>query len=223
MPNSGRIFCVVTELTYLAGTIPPETLAAVTASVRRSESLWDLAFGVRAADRDTVLIAATLRQTDPVAAITEVAGVVDRALLTTGLFEEFDVTGKVLRVAPAEAGEPDRQPARPEAGTVTIQLRGRVSQGRWDDLMSFLTRAIPFYEGPGGIHVRLLRDVADPDAFIEVIEYETAEAYAADQHRVENDPAMIARLEEWRGLLAGPIEVQTLNEIIPGRRRITII
>jgi hypothetical protein len=96
-----------------------------------------------------------------------------------------------------------------------IQLRGRVAEGRWDDLVSFLRTAIPLYEGPGGIRVRLLRDAGDPDAFIEVIEYDTEESYAADQRRVESDPAMIARLEEWRGLLAGPIEVQTLREVTP--------
>jgi hypothetical protein len=100
-----------------------------------------------------------------------------------------------------------------------IQLRGRVTEGRWDDLVSFLDNAIAFYEEPGGIRVRLLRDVADPGAFIEVIEYETEESYVADQRRVENDPAMIARLEEWRGLLAGPVEVQTLREVTPSEDR----
>ncbi|MGE5828816.1 MAG: putative quinol monooxygenase [Micromonosporaceae bacterium] len=96
-----------------------------------------------------------------------------------------------------------------------IQLRGRVADGRWDDLVSFLRTAIPFYEGPGGIRVRLLRDAGDPNAFIEIVEYETEAAYAADQRRVQNDPAMIARLEEWRRLLAGPIEVQTLRDVTP--------
>jgi hypothetical protein len=96
-----------------------------------------------------------------------------------------------------------------------IQLRGRVAEGRWDDLVSFLRKAIPFYQGPGGIRVRLLRDAGDPSAFIEIIEYETQAAYAADQRRVDSDPAMIARLVEWRGLLAGPIEAQTLRDVTP--------
>lgn len=96
-----------------------------------------------------------------------------------------------------------------------IQLRGRVADGRWNDLVSFLRRAIPFYEGPGGIRVKLLRDIADPDAFVEVIDYETEESYATDQRRVESDPAMIERLEEWRGLLAGAVEVQVLRDATP--------
>jgi hypothetical protein len=98
-----------------------------------------------------------------------------------------------------------------------IHLRGRVAEGRWGDLVSFLRMAIPFYEEPGGIHVRLLRDVEAPDAFIEVIEYETEESYTRDQRRVEGDPDMIARLEEWRGLLADSIEMQTLREVTPPR------
>ena len=43
-----------------------------------------------------------------------------------------------------------------------IHLRGRVAQGRWDDPVSFLRSAIPFYEEPGGIRVRLLRDAGAP-------------------------------------------------------------
>ncbi|BCJ56076.1 hypothetical protein Asp14428_75510 [Actinoplanes sp. NBRC 14428] len=98
---------------------------------------------------------------------------------------------------------------------VIIHLIGRVLPGRWNDLVSFLRDAIPFYERPGGITVRLLRDEADPDAFIEVIEYDSEHAYAADQRRVEADPEMIARLREWHGLLAGDLEVRTFAEVTP--------
>ena len=96
-----------------------------------------------------------------------------------------------------------------------IQLAGRVADGRWDDLVSFLKKAISFYEEPGGITVRLLRDVADPNAFIEVIEYDSEDSYTADQRRVETEPAMIIRLEEWRSLLAGPVEVRTFRDVTP--------
>jgi hypothetical protein len=102
--------------------------------------------------------------------------------------------------------------------SMIIQLRGRVATGRWDDLVSFLLEAIPFYEEPGGIRVRLLRDVDDATAFIETIEYDTETSYATDQHRVQHEPSMIARLEEWRGLLVGPVEVQTLHDVTPVSR-----
>jgi hypothetical protein len=102
--------------------------------------------------------------------------------------------------------------------TMLIQLRGRVVHDRWDDLVSFLETAIPFYEQPGGIHVTLLHDIADPDAFIEVIEYDTDESYAADQDRVRRDPEMIRRLKQWHTLLAGPIDVQTFRDVTPSVR-----
>ena len=104
-----------------------------------------------------------------------------------------------------------------------IHLQGRAAEGRWEDLVSFLRAAIPFYEEPGGIRVRLLRDAEVPDAFIEIIEYQTEESYTRDQHRVENDPAMVARLEEWRGLLTGPVETQILHDVTPDLRTETAL
>jgi len=98
---------------------------------------------------------------------------------------------------------------------VIIHLVGRVAPGRWNDLVAFLERAIPFYERPGGIKVRLFRDQHDPDAFIEVIEYGSEQAYTADQRRVDTDPEMIARLGEWRGLLAADVEVRTYRDVTP--------
>ena len=48
--------------------------------------------------------------------------------------------------------------------------------------------AIPFYEQPGGIRVRLLWDTADPDRFIEIVEYADQGAHDRDQARVADDP-----------------------------------
>jgi len=98
---------------------------------------------------------------------------------------------------------------------VIIHLRGRVRPGRWDDLVAFLHRAIPFYERPGGIRVRLFRDHDDPDAFLEVIEYADEDAYALDQVRVDTDPEMIGRLREWRSLLVADVEVRTYRDLTP--------
>lgn len=69
--------------------------------------------------------------------------------------------------------------------------------------------AIPFYEKPGGIRVRLLWDVREPDRFIEVISYADQQAHDRDQERVAHDPQMRARLDQWRSLLAEPPVVET--------------
>ena len=97
---------------------------------------------------------------------------------------------------------------------VTLHLRIRVhpgGEGR-DALLTFLRDAVPFYESPGGIRVRLIEDHDDPDRFIEIVEYNTERAYLDDQHRVEHDPEMKGYLARWRGLLAEPPCVEVYRE-----------
>jgi len=91
--------------------------------------------------------------------------------------------------------------------TIELHLRIRVAPGRRDDFFAFLRDAIPFYERPGGIRIRLLQMRDDPDCFIEVVEYRDRGAYEQDQVRVESDPAMKATLSRWRELLAEPVQV----------------
>ncbi len=92
---------------------------------------------------------------------------------------------------------------------IELHLRGRAADGRKADLEAFLTEAIPFYESPGGIRVRVLWDVADPNRFIEVVEYVDQVAHDSDQLRVENDVRMRDLLDRWRSLLDGPPVVET--------------
>lgn len=90
-----------------------------------------------------------------------------------------------------------------------LHLRIRVLPGRREEFLAFLREAIPFYEAPGGIRIRVLQRHDDPDELIEVVEYTSKEAYERDQARVDSDPAMIERLSRWRALLAGPVTVET--------------
>jgi hypothetical protein len=92
---------------------------------------------------------------------------------------------------------------------IELHLRGQAAPGRREDLVAFLAEAIPFYEQPGGIRVRLLWDIADSDRFIEVVEYANREAYNRDQARVSDDPEMAGYLSRWRNLLTGPPQVET--------------
>jgi len=102
---------------------------------------------------------------------------------------------------------PWRRPWHYGDGMIELHLRGRVVAGRWAELAAFLAEAIPFYEEPGGIRVRLLWDVADEDRFIEVVEYANQTVYDRDQKRVEQDPRMKEYLQRWRALLDGTPEV----------------
>jgi len=85
----------------------------------------------------------------------------------------------------------------------------------WDgaSLASFLRIATPYYEAPGGIKVRLLRNMTDRARFIEVIEYAHADEYRKDQERTKTDPRMIALLTRWRSLLSGGVEVEVYEDV----------
>jgi hypothetical protein len=111
-------------------------------------------------------------------------------------------------MVPVVASPGDR--SRP---AVSVHLRIRVEGDRKDELRLFLREAIPFYESPGGIHVRLLGDTSAPDRFIEVIDYASEHAYAVDEERVRSDATMAAYLARWRAILAEPPTVETYREI----------
>jgi hypothetical protein len=100
---------VLIELTYAGGTLPDDARDALTGAVRGEvgtdvgdDDIRDLSFGVGAQQHSILTVSATVRETSPLAAITRLDRSLDRAMMTTGLFEEFDTTGKVLRVAPRE-------------------------------------------------------------------------------------------------------------------------
>ncbi len=96
---------------------------------------------------------------------------------------------------------------------MVVHLRIRVAEERHDDLRAFLAEAIPFYEAPGGIRVRLLADDTEPEHFIELVEYVDERAYRLDEERVDSDPTMGAFLSRWRGLLEEPPIVETFHAV----------
>lgn len=96
---------------------------------------------------------------------------------------------------------------------VELHLRCRVAPGKRAEFFAFLREAIPFYESPGGISVRLLQDAGDDERFIELVRYDDEGAYERDQGRVTNDPAMKSYLERWRSLLAEPPVVEVYRGV----------
>lgn len=99
---------------------------------------------------------------------------------------------------------------------ISVHLRIRVVPGRQRDLLRFLAEAIPFYESPGGIRVRLLSDSNDPERFIELVEYIDEQTHREDDKRVQSDPTMARYLARWRQLLAEPPVVEVYREVRPG-------
>lgn len=98
---------------------------------------------------------------------------------------------------------------------IDLHLRIRVKPGRRDDFLAFLREAIPFYESPGGIEVRLLEDLHDDHRFIELVLYDDEATYQRDQTRVAGDPEMKRLLDRWRDLLAEPPIVELYRLTFP--------
>jgi quinol monooxygenase YgiN len=101
------------------------------------------------------------------------------------------------------------------AGRIDLHLRIRIKEGRRAEFLAFLREAIPKYEAPGGIEVRLLERLDDEHEFIEVVHYENERAYAADQERVESDPRFRALLERWRELLVDAPAIEVFRRVAP--------
>jgi hypothetical protein len=75
------------------------------------EEIPDLSFAVSSHSYSRVTIGATLVENRPLEALTRLDSALDESLMATGLFEEFDTSGKVLRVAPNDRIW--REPAAP--------------------------------------------------------------------------------------------------------------
>ena len=96
--------------------------------------------------------------------------------------------------------------------TVRLHLIFRLTVPR-DRLTSFLARAVPVYEQPGGIRVRLLERRDVPGEYIEELEYDSEERFLTDQRRADEDPDMRRLIAEWRSLLSGPPTVVAYREV----------
>ncbi len=94
-----------------------------------------------------------------------------------------------------------------------LHLRIFIPLAKQPEFLTFLKKAKPFYEKPGGISVQLYQEINNPEKFIEVIEYDSQEIFNEDQLRVENDNEMKVYLEQWRTILSESIEVEYYNNI----------
>ena len=70
----------------------------------------------------------------------------------------------------------------------------------------------------GNANFRLLRNADDPTKFIQVIEYETHEAFELNRQSLASDMRFQAYLQAWRAMLPGALEIDVLSRsvIFPG-------
>ena len=98
----GRRYQVEIEIEYAGRSLPRDTAGTLERSVRAvlGNQVFGLSFLVSSDVYNRVIVRAALTATTPLAAMARLDKALDDALMASGLFEDFDVTGKVLHVAP---------------------------------------------------------------------------------------------------------------------------
>ena len=121
-----RRYRVIIEITYAGGRLADDRRQMLTAefNVPGTRSGRDAVITVSPDSVSIVKVSATVDAANPRGALAVVDDALDRALMMTGLFEKFDVTGKVLRVAPLhQAGRIRPQSAGAEPAAVQAPAR----------------------------------------------------------------------------------------------------
>jgi hypothetical protein len=80
-------------------------------------------------------------------------------------------------------------------------------------LMSMAQSMAPFYQMFAGMKIRFLQNVDDPTRYVQVIEYEAAEAIEVNRQKVASDPRVQAYLAAWRTFVPGAIEVDVYRDV----------
>lgn len=112
MVTRGRQYQVEVVVTFTGGWISRDALDALTSALRGDlgAAPAHVAVTVTADRRSALNVRVALRDSSPLKALARLDTSIDQALLATGLFEEFDVSGKTLFATPDRAAP---EPARP--------------------------------------------------------------------------------------------------------------
>jgi hypothetical protein len=95
----------------------------------------------------------------------------------------------------------------------TLQLRFTLPTADSAQIAAMIKAAAPFYQVFGKAEVRVLQNVDDPAKFIQVIEYEAAEDWELNRHRIAGDPRMQVYLQTWRTMFPGAVEIDVYQEV----------
>ena len=69
------------------------------------------------------------------------------------------------------------------------------------------------WESRHSSRIRLLRNVDDPTAFVQIVEYQTDEALELNRQRLASDPMMRSYMQGWRMLTAGAVEIDVYEDV----------
>lgn len=80
-------------------------------------------------------------------------------------------------------------------------------------LASMMKNALPLYQSFGDAKVRLLRNVDDQTQFLQVIEYQTEQAFELNRQKLASDPMIQNYLRTWRALFPGAVETDVYEDL----------
>ena len=100
----GRKYQAEVEITYTGGMLPDDVRESFASALARAmgDDASGLSWSVSSDPYSRLSVSVVLVAARPLAAITRLDTALDNTLMATGLAEEFDVTGRVLQVAPVD-------------------------------------------------------------------------------------------------------------------------
>jgi quinol monooxygenase YgiN len=95
----------------------------------------------------------------------------------------------------------------------TLHLKFTLPGADSDQLRALMRAAAPFYQLFGNANFRLLRNADDATKFIQVIEYETHEAFELNRQTLASDMRFQTYIQAWRAMLPGALEIDVYQEV----------
>ena len=94
-----------------------------------------------------------------------------------------------------------------------LHFKFRMATPEPSQLAALLQSAMPFYQVSGVKHARLLRNVDDPNEFMQVLEYDVPEMIEMNRQAIASDSMLQGYLRTWRSLVPGGIDIDVYEDV----------
>jgi hypothetical protein len=94
-----------------------------------------------------------------------------------------------------------------------LQFKFRSPTADVSQLAALIKSAMPFYQASGITHARLLRNVDDPNQFVQMLEYKVPEMLEMNRQAIAGDAMIQGYLRTWRALVPGGVEVEVYEDV----------
>jgi hypothetical protein len=81
-----------------------------------------------------------------------------------------------------------------------------------EQMIAMIKSSAPLYQMFGDAKVSLLRNVDDPNRFLQVIEYEAPAALETSRQQIASDPRVQSYMQAWRSMFPGSVEIDVFQD-----------